>query len=631
MTKRGYTSNRANDPTRTLQYENLENRLVLSADPLLGAADAESALVSEQAEVQADGIFRVTVEVNGERFEITEQTQQIAANQGDTVRVVEVHTYAGQTTSETGGVFAVEGYVRKLPSDGGPSQADYADGRFSARADNVNVAQGENMIAGLSDSWEVQTGWDRINLVVMHYHESGVEVQSRFSFGVAVAEPDFQFDTSYFDRIGQMEIRVGDEVKVPVSWLNAGDGRYHNYAELDIYHASDRNQITWAGAVVGNADAENPVTGNMENTREGDGFEQFWTPSQEGEYILKFYLDPEEVWQESNESNNTFEVRLVVQPANEAPQAVDDNALVDENEEVEIDALANDSDPDGESVEVKEFSQGENGEVVLNENGTFTYTPDEGFVGEDSFEYTIADADGATHSATVYVKVEEADSGVVVDEAQGDEDTRIKLAITLETDLYEGVIIDNIPEGAELNRGQIQEDGSVYVKASQLSKLKITPPHNSDVDFDLEVTPVMSGQAVESATQTLRVTIDPVVDGARVYFNTIVAPVGQITDISGRMWQFDNDGSESTRLRLKNLPSTIEFTTGYRDGDDWWLEMDELPNTEISIGADYEGDFAYYGGQYDYISIDIDLLTTEAASGETLQGSSRFGFWVQRA
>lgn len=46
-----------------------------------------------------------------------------------------------------------------------------------------------------------------------------------------------------------------------------------------------------------------------------------------------------------------------------------------------------------------------NGSAVYNDNGTFTYTPDAGFEGTDSFTYTITDGDGDTSTATVTVNV----------------------------------------------------------------------------------------------------------------------------------------------------------------------------------------------------------------------------------
>jgi hypothetical protein len=79
-----------------------------------------------------------------------------------------------------------------------------------------------------------------------------------------------------------------------------------------------------------------------------------------------------------------------------------------------IKVLANDSDPDGDQLEVVDVTPGANGEVVLNDDGTATYTHTEGFDGTDSFTYTIDDDHGGQATATVTVTVL-PNAGVVVD------------------------------------------------------------------------------------------------------------------------------------------------------------------------------------------------------------------------
>jgi hypothetical protein len=80
---------------------------------------------------------------------------------------------------------------------------------------------------------------------------------------------------------------------------------------------------------------------------------------------------------------------------------------------VTIRVLANDSDADGDSLEIVSVSQGADGEVVLNATGTVTYTPSEGFDGTDSFTYTIDDDHGGQATGTVTVTVL-PNAGVVV-------------------------------------------------------------------------------------------------------------------------------------------------------------------------------------------------------------------------
>jgi Bacterial Ig domain len=99
---------------------------------------------------------------------------------------------------------------------------------------------------------------------------------------------------------------------------------------------------------------------------------------------------------------------------NRDPTAADYTATTAREIPVTVNVLANDSDPDGDRLEVVEVTQGENGEVVLNDDGTVTYTPAEGFDGTDSFTYTIDDDHGGRATGTVTVTVL-PNVGVVVD------------------------------------------------------------------------------------------------------------------------------------------------------------------------------------------------------------------------
>ena len=71
--------------------------------------------------------------------------------------------------------------------------------------------------------------------------------------------------------------------------------------------------------------------------------------------------------------------------------------------------LANDSDTDGDtlSVNTTPVSNVSNGTLALNADGSFTYTPNPGFVGADTFTYEISDGNGGTSQATVNIAVVE--------------------------------------------------------------------------------------------------------------------------------------------------------------------------------------------------------------------------------
>lgn len=71
---------------------------------------------------------------------------------------------------------------------------------------------------------------------------------------------------------------------------------------------------------------------------------------------------------------------------------------------VTIAVLTNDSDPDiNDMLSATGASDPANGSVVVNGDGTITYTSDGGFTGADTFTYDISDGNGGTSTATVTV------------------------------------------------------------------------------------------------------------------------------------------------------------------------------------------------------------------------------------
>lgn len=90
---------------------------------------------------------------------------------------------------------------------------------------------------------------------------------------------------------------------------------------------------------------------------------------------------------------------------NHAPDAVDDDVSTDIDTDINIDVLANDTDSDGDTVTVTSTSSASHGTVVLNGDGTITYTPDSGYEGTDTFTYDVADGNGGTDTATVTITV----------------------------------------------------------------------------------------------------------------------------------------------------------------------------------------------------------------------------------
>jgi outer membrane protein OmpA-like peptidoglycan-associated protein len=90
---------------------------------------------------------------------------------------------------------------------------------------------------------------------------------------------------------------------------------------------------------------------------------------------------------------------------NQPPVAQDDSTSVaPDSLDNPIAVLVNDSDPDGDTLALTAVGSPAHGTAVIAADGV-AYTPTAGFLGEDSFTYTISDGRGGEASATVHVSV----------------------------------------------------------------------------------------------------------------------------------------------------------------------------------------------------------------------------------
>jgi outer membrane protein OmpA-like peptidoglycan-associated protein len=99
----------------------------------------------------------------------------------------------------------------------------------------------------------------------------------------------------------------------------------------------------------------------------------------------------------------TAMVAVAVVRANRAPVARDDYAVAGYNQPVDVDVLANDSDPDGDRLTVLSFTQPQFGTVTRGPGSTLTYRSARDYIGYESFTYEVSDGKGGSARATVVV------------------------------------------------------------------------------------------------------------------------------------------------------------------------------------------------------------------------------------
>jgi len=135
---------------------------------------------------------------------------------------------------------------------------------------------------------------------------------------------------------------------------------------------------------------------------------------------------------------------------NTVPVAVDDDYTTDEDLPLNVPApgvLTNDTDADGNTLTVTGSTSPANGVLVINPDGSFSYTPNADYNGPDSFTYTVSDGNGGTATATALITIAAVnDPPVAVDDVLStDEDTpRSNIAATLlanDTDIDGGTLV----------------------------------------------------------------------------------------------------------------------------------------------------------------------------------------------
>ncbi|MGY5700579.1 tandem-95 repeat protein [Vibrio parahaemolyticus] len=188
-----------------------------------------------------------------------------------------------------------------------------------------------------------------------------------------------------------------------------------------------------------------------------------------------------------------------------------DSADVVEDTPTIINVLGNDTFEGKDKVVSLDAENGpKNGTVIVNNDGTVTYTPDDNYVGKDTFTYVVTSG-GVSESTTVTVNVTPVNDAPVAkdDIATTQEDT--------------AVTIDVLPNDSDVDGDKLsiesasvpKEQGTVEVVDG---KLVFTPAENFNGYAEITYT-VTDGQLTDEAKVT--VTVNPVNDAPTIKVDAV--------------------------------------------------------------------------------------------------------------
>ncbi|MGL1484507.1 tandem-95 repeat protein [Vibrio parahaemolyticus] len=190
---------------------------------------------------------------------------------------------------------------------------------------------------------------------------------------------------------------------------------------------------------------------------------------------------------------------------------VADKATVVEDTPTIIKVLGNDTfEGDGKVVSLDTNNGPANGTVLVNPDGSVTYTPNDNYVGKDTFTYVVTSG-GVSESTAVEVNVTPVNDAPVAkdDIATTQEDT--------------AVTIDVLPNDSDVDGDKLsiesasvpKEQGTVEVVNG---KLVFTPAENFNGDAEITYT-VTDGQLTDEAKVT--VTVNPVNDAPTIKVDAV--------------------------------------------------------------------------------------------------------------
>ncbi|MCP5422565.1 MAG: retention module-containing protein [Chromatiaceae bacterium] len=223
---------------------------------------------------------------------------------------------------------------------------------------------------------------------------------------------------------------------------------------------------------------------------------------------------------DGNGGTDTATVTVNVNPVNDAPDAVDDTVSTNEDTPITLTNAdivdPNDTDLDGDTLTITAVGNPTNGTVVLNPDGTVTFTPDANYNGPATFEYTISDGNGGTDTATVTVNVGAAndDPDAVDDVVATDEDTPITLT---NADIVDPNDTDLDGDTLTITAVGNPTNGSVVLNPDGTVTFTPDANYNGPATFEYTISDGNGG----TDTATVTVNINPVNDAPDAVDDTV--------------------------------------------------------------------------------------------------------------
>ncbi|HHF2856288.1 TPA: tandem-95 repeat protein [Vibrio diabolicus] len=281
---------------------------------------------------------------------------------------------------------------------------------------------------------------------------------------------------------------------------------------------------------------------------------------------------------------------LDIKPVNDAPIATNDAIQTDEDSQVVIDVLANDSDIEGDDLSITSASVSEEQGIVEIVDGKLVFTPAENFNGNATISYTISDGE----------LEDEAQVSVTVNSVN---DAPIALNDATITEEDTSVTIDVLPNDTDIDGDTLSiESASVPSDQGQVEiidgKLVFTPTENFNGDAEITYT---------------------VTDGALTDESTVKVTVNAVNDTP----VVESSIADQT-LAEDFTPYTIDLNTAFSDVDNVDGELSFSVSGNSNIQVVIVNGIATFTPTADWNGSEILTFTATDPSGESVSQTVNF-------
>jgi VCBS repeat-containing protein/ELWxxDGT repeat protein len=313
-----------------------------------------------------------------------------------------------------------------------------------------------------------------------------------------------------------------------------------------------------------------------------------------------------------------------------------------------------DADPDGDALTVNTtpVAGPANGTLVLNADGSFTYTPNADFHGTDSFTYEVSNGNGGTDQATVTITVDPVvdvpePPSIVVNNGndafvQEDGSVHFAVAASLSANAKPAEFLTvtvtgfdpawgavSVPPVGTFNPAGTEWTFTLPPGMASSTGFTFTPAANSDLDLTGLVATATATNPDEGTSTSVSDSFDVIVEAVAD------APTLAVSDASGEedsaialdvaATLTDTDGSETLALSVENIPVGATLSDGSNSftasAGDTSADISGWNLAGLTITVPDAGHYA----------LAVRATATEAANGDTEETSATLNLEVEAA